>query len=100
MCNRWQPLLTYTLKIETMIKFTNKTTRLKENKNELLDSNSLFNEQMDEIINDITKKIKPISEKHNAEVTITGNINNLSFNVESENKESANIIENIINSYL
>jgi hypothetical protein len=83
-----------------MIKTTNNTTKLKEKKDDILDANSLFNEQLVEIISEIKTKLNVISFKHNAEVIFAGNINELNVKVKSENKESVKIIENLINDYL
>jgi hypothetical protein len=86
-------------KIETMIKIINTVKRLKENPNDLIDGNSLINEQVDEIINEMSNKLKSLDKKHNAIVTISGNFESLSFNVESENDNSIKVIESLIDNF-
>jgi len=83
-----------------MINFRNNTTKLRENKNEILDANSIINEQMNEIIKGIKSKINSISSEHDAEVTLNGKIDKFTLNVKSESTESANIIEKLVNDYL
>ena len=83
-----------------MINFRNNTTKLRENKNEILDANSIINEQMNKIIKGIKSKINSISSEHDAEVTLSGKIDKFTLNVKSESTESANIIEKLVNDYL
>jgi predicted transcriptional regulator len=83
-----------------MIKFTNNTTKLRENKKDFLDMNPIVNEQMNEVIKGIKSKLNSISSEHEAEVTLTGKIDNSSLNVKSESTETVNIIEKLVNDYL
>jgi hypothetical protein len=89
-----------TIKIETMINFRNNTTKLRENKKDFLDANSIINEQMNEVIKGIKSKLNSISSKHDAEVTLTGKIDKFTLSVNSESTESANISEKLVNDYL
>jgi predicted RNA-binding protein Jag len=83
-----------------MIKFTNNTTKLRENKKDFLDMNSIVNEQMNEVIKGIKSKLNSISSEHDAEVTLNGKIDKFTLNVKSESTKSANIIEKLVNDYL
>lgn len=44
-----------------MINFRNNTTKLRENKKDFLDANSIINEQMNEVIKEIKSKLNSIS---------------------------------------
>ena len=83
-----------------MINFRNNTTKLRENKKDFLDANSIINEQMNEVIKEIKSKLNSISSEHDAEVTLTGKIDKFTLSVKSESTESANTIEKLINDYL
>ncbi len=83
-----------------MINFRNNTKKLRENKNEILDTNSIINEQMNEVIKGIKSKLNTISSQHVAEVTLAGKIDKFTLSVKSESDESANIIEKLVNDYL
>ncbi len=83
-----------------MIKFTNNTTKLRENKKDFLDMNSIVNKQMNEVIKGIKSKLNSISSEHDAEVTLTGKIDKFSLNINSESTETVNIIEKLVNDYL
>lgn len=83
-----------------MITIKNNTVKLTENKKELLDTNSMVNEQMNEVIKKITSKLKSISSKHDAVVTFSGKINNININIKSESDESVKEIESLIDTYL
>lgn len=83
-----------------MIKFENKTVKLKEDKNNFLDLSPETNKIIGSIINEIDSKLKSISSEHNAVVTLSGKIDKISFSVKSESTESANIIEKLVNDYL
>jgi predicted transcriptional regulator len=82
-----------------MIKFTNNTKKLRENKKEILDANSIINEQMNNLIKVIKSKIESISSEHDAEVTLSGEITNFKFIIESENDETSSIIRDLIKNH-
>ncbi len=83
-----------------MIKVTNNTVKLRENKKELLDMNSIVNEQMNEVISEIKTKLNNISSQHDAEVVLSGKIDEFELTINSESTETVNIIESLINDYL
>ena len=83
-----------------MINFRNNTTKLRENKKDFLDANSIINEQMNEVVKGIKSKLNTISSQHDAEVTLTGKIDKFTLSVKSESDESANTIKKLVNDYL
>jgi hypothetical protein len=83
-----------------MIQLIDNTIKLRENKNELLDMNSIVNNQMDEVISKIQSKLILISSDHDAEVTLNGKKNEFTLNIKSENTESVKLIEGLVNDYL
>jgi hypothetical protein len=82
-----------------MIKFTNSTKKLRENKKEILDGNSIINDQMNGIIKGIKAEIESISSEHDAEVTLSGEITDFKAIIESESDETSNIIRDLIKNY-
>jgi hypothetical protein len=83
-----------------MIKFVDNTTKLRENKNEFLDMNSIVNKQMGEVISEIQSKLILISSDHDADVTLIGKKDEFTLNIQSENTESVKLIEELVNDYL
>lgn len=83
-----------------MIKFKDNTIKLKEDKNALLDANSIVNEQMKDIINGLKKEINKISSKHDAEIILSSRIDKFELKIKSESDESTNTIQDLINKYL
>ncbi|MCH3881266.1 MULTISPECIES: hypothetical protein [Tenacibaculum] len=83
-----------------MIQFIDNTIKLKKNKNEFLDINSILNNQMDEVISEIQSKLTLISSDHDAEIILTGKKDNFSLKIQSENTESVKLIEELVNDYL
>ncbi|WP_165734378.1 hypothetical protein [Polaribacter sp. 20A6] len=83
-----------------MIKFINNTTKLKENKKDFLDMNSIVNEQMNEVINKIKFKLNSLTSEHEAEVTLSGKIDKFDLTINSESNKTVSIIEKLINDYL
>ncbi|WP_341220328.1 hypothetical protein [Polaribacter atrinae] len=83
-----------------MIQFIDNTIKLRENKNELLDMNSIVNNQMDEVIGEIQSKLILISSDHDAEVTLIGKKDEFTLNIQSENTETVKLIEELVNDYL
>ncbi|MBO3116586.1 hypothetical protein J4050_07505 [Winogradskyella sp. DF17] len=83
-----------------MIIVKNQTVKLRENKKELLDTNSIINEQMLSIIKKITLKLKSISPKHDATVIFSGKIDNINVDIKSDSEKSVTAIESLINDYL
>ena len=82
-----------------MIKFTNNTTKLRENKKEILDANSIINDQMISVIKGIKSKLESISSEHDAEVTLSGKITDFKAVIESKSDETSNIIRDLIKNY-
>jgi predicted transcriptional regulator len=82
-----------------MIKFINNTTKLRENKEEILDANTIINDQMNSVIKGIKSKIELISSEHEAEVTLSGKITDFKAVIESESDETSNIIRDLIKNY-
>lgn len=83
-----------------MINFKDNTKNLKQDKKALIDTNSIVNEQMKNVINGIKNEIKKISHKHDAEIILSGRIDKFDLKIKSESNESVNIIQDLINKYL
>jgi predicted transcriptional regulator len=82
-----------------MIKFTNNTKKVRENKKEILDANSILNEQMNNLIKAIKSRIESISSEHDAEVTLSGEITDFNLIIESESDETSKIIRDLIKNH-
>lgn len=80
-----------------MIIVMNNVKMLKEDKKVFIDGNAIINEQIKSIIDDKIKKIKRVNSTHNAKVTISGDVNNFSFNIESEDNETIKLIQKELN---
>ena len=80
-----------------MIHIQNKVKKLRENRNELLDANTIINEQIENIIKEITQKLKRLSSEHEAEVIITGTSEKMNFSINSESDETVSKIEKLLN---
>lgn len=80
-----------------MITITNNVKMLKENKKAFIDGNAIINEQINLIITDKIKKIKKINITHSAKVTISGDVKNFTFSIESEDNETIKLIEKELN---
>ena len=83
-----------------MIRIINNTIKLKENKKDFLDMNSIVNKQMDEVINKIKSKLNSLTSEHEAEVTLFGKIYEFNLIIKSESDETVSIIEKLIKDYL
>ncbi|ANH61357.1 hypothetical protein [Dokdonia donghaensis] len=83
-----------------MIKFLNKTTKLKVDKKALIDANDIINGQMDGVIKEIKNRVNKLSNNHNATVTLSGKINDFVLSVDTESDETATLIEQVVNDYL
>jgi hypothetical protein len=81
-----------------MITITNNVKMLKENKKAFIDGNAIINEQINLIITDKIKKLKKINITHSAKVTISGDVKNFTFSIESEDNETIKLIEKELNS--
>ena len=82
-----------------MIKFTNNTKKVRENKKEILAANSILNEQMNNLIKAIKSRIESISSEHDAEVTLSGEITDFNLIIESESDETSKIIRDLIKNH-
>ena len=71
-----------------MINFRNNTTKLRENKKDFLDANSIINEQMNEVVKGIKSKLNTISSQHDAEVTLTGKIDEITFEHSKDSRKT------------
>jgi len=80
-----------------MITVTNNVKMLKEDKKAFIDGNAIINEQIKSIINDKIKKIKRLNSTHSAKVTISGDVKNFSFNIESEDNATIKLIQKELN---
>ena len=80
-----------------MIHIQNKVKKLRENRNELLDANTIINEQIDNVIKEITQKLKRLGSEHEAEVIITGTSEKMNFSINSESDKTVSKIEKILN---
>ena len=87
---------THNFKIETMIKFENKTEKLKNNSHNFSDLSTETNKIMSDIINEIKSKLGSISSEHIAEVILNGKIDEIKISVKTDTTESANIIEKLV----
>lgn len=80
-----------------MITITNNVKKLKENKKAIIDGNTIINEQIESLINDLSRKIKKIDSSHNAIVVVIGDVKNFSFNIESEDENTIKLIQDVLN---
>ena len=79
-----------------MIKIINNVKFLKVNKNEILDLNSILNENFSEILLYIKEQLKSINFKSKAIIYVNGATDNYSFIIKHEDQETINLIESII----
>jgi hypothetical protein len=80
-----------------MITVMNNVKMLKEDKKAFIDVNAILNKQIESIINDKIKMIKSISLTQNAKIIISGDTDNFSFNIESEDSETIKLIQKELN---
>lgn len=83
-------------KQKPMIKVINNVKLLKVNKNELLDLNSILNENFSEILLYIEEQLKSIKFKSEAIIYVNGTTDNYSFTIKNEDQETINLIESVI----
>lgn len=83
-----------------MIKFVNKTTKLKVDKKSIIDANEIINDQMNRVIKEIHNRLKKLSSNHEATVTLTGKIDKFVLSVDSESDDTVNLIQQTVNDYL
>jgi hypothetical protein len=83
-------------KQKTMIKIINNVKLLKVNKNEILDLNSILNENFSEILLYIKEQLKSIKFKSETIIYVNGTTDNYSFMVKHEDQKTINLIESII----
>lgn len=83
-----------------MINFIDKVQYLSPNRNELVDMNTILNDQYKDIIDDLKKKARRINTNgYSATVTIKGRVSatnsqtNISFDIKCESDEVAKSIE-------
>ena len=79
-----------------MIKIINNVKLLKVNKNEILDLNSILNENFFKILLYIKEQLKSIKFKSEAIIYVNGTTDNYSFIIKHEDQEIINLIESII----
>ena len=82
-----------------MIKIIDTTTKLRENKRELIDKNAIINETMSDLIVSIKKEINKISNKYDATVSVSGKIDKPKFSIKGDD-ETASVIQSLIDNYL
>jgi hypothetical protein len=80
-----------------MITVMNNVKMLKEDKKAFIDVNAILNKQIESIINDKIKMIKSISLTQNAKIIISGDTDNFSFNIESEDSKTIKLIQKELN---
>ena len=80
-----------------MITVVDNVKYLKENPKSLIDSGTLINRPIKKIIAEKIDKIKSMNLKHDAEITIIGDVNNFSFNVSSKDSETLKLIREKLN---
>jgi hypothetical protein len=76
-----------------MVTFNNNVEYLRIDESKILD----LNESINEILLQIELRIEPILFTHSAEINITGNTKEYSFSIITEDNETAELIEKIIN---
>lgn len=82
-----------------MITIVNNVKKLREDKKAFIDANAIMNEQIDNIIKDISQKIKRINTSKSAKVTINGDTKNFSFNIDCEDESTIKSIQSVLNNY-
>ncbi|MBV2223852.1 MAG: hypothetical protein KUL74_03225 [Cloacibacterium sp.] len=79
-----------------MININNNVEYLKIDKSKIVDLNELINEIFKELLLKIELRIEPYLFNHNAKINITGNTRNYSFSIITEDNETAELIQKII----
>ena len=79
-----------------MISINNNVEYLKIDKSKIVDLNELINETFKEVLLKIELRIEPFIFNRNAEINITGNTKEYSFSIITEDNETAELIQKII----
>jgi hypothetical protein len=79
-----------------MVKIINKVEHLKENKNNLIDMNSIINEVFDNILSSLNSQLNSGIIKNKAQITVIGTPEKYSFQIISEDEVTIKTIENLI----
>jgi hypothetical protein len=79
-----------------MVKIINKVEHLKENKNNLIDMNSIINEVFDNILSSLNSQLNSGIIKNKAQITVIDTPEKYSFQIISEDEVTIKTIENLI----
>ena len=80
-----------------MITIIDNLKLLKENKNNLIDTNKILNQTTKKIIQKKIDSIKKFDLKHKVTITINGDVNSFSFHINSEDAETIKSIRKQLN---